>query len=1191
MNQTSEMRDSLRLLGGFELAVDHEPIPLGQPRLEEFVAFLAVHPGEPFSRSQIAYRFWPDSTDKQARTNTRQLLFKLKQAWDEIEHVLSIDRSSVAWRMEAPVVVDTHLMRELMEQADAAVDLVAKSSLLRQAEECYQGDFLPDCFSDWALTVREQVNGDYSALLLKLVDVLVELREYGGALAAARQLIEHDPVQEVAYRRLMQVHVSLGDRAAALRAYHSCASMLQKELGVEPSPATMQMRAMLLQTDDHDAPPAESPRTVKRPRLIGRHPEWQQLKQAWGNAQQGNGQCVLIWGEAGIGKSRLAEELIDWVRHQGHVAVSSRSYAAEGALTYAPITEWLRHPSIQPIVSSVDGLWQVELARLLPELRIENNDLPAPGPLTEAWQQQRFYQSIVHVLKTVPGPLLLHLDDMQWSDHETLTLIHYLMHNTHNHPLLLVGTIRSEDAVGNEALTTLAETLRHANQLAEYVLSTLTKEETAQLAELTAGAPLSSEQNAALYENSEGHPLFLIESLRSEQATESAPVQRLSLPAGQVYRKGESAIPPRIFQLLSARLHQLSPEAQLVASSASVIGHSFTYTLLKESTDMEEASLVDVLDELWMRRIIREQEGDSYDFSHDRIREVAYQQISRTRRRMLHRTVARSLESVYAQNLDIVAGELARHFALAGDSYRAYEYYRRAANLALRQYSLTRADELFSSALNQLSGHAAERILTLGEQSTIYKIMLDFDLWNTSLDEQQAVLETIPEPTSALIMEINLSLCSFYTEKNEAEKAQEFAVTAVAKAEELDSDNGRARVYLALARSYWMMSSMTEASRYFGLATDYAHRAGDLDNELRSMEYHAATGMFSGMAADEIHERLTYVYRNAERAGDKIRMASLHNKFGYLVVAQGWGDFDTAEHEYLSGLSLAREIGDLFIEDTLLSNLGILYVQKGDYRCAMEALTKPKTEVQKDTGYWRTFINRYHIGTCWMEMGCLLQAQQALTEACAQLHRLGNYHFESKARCDLGLVHYLAGEYELARRESHDVLELVEAHGDLRFEALVRTRLGYVYEALGQLEDARDSYKRGNELHSQMEQHYYALNALAGSARVALLSGNPTVALDQVETIWKSIEDKSISATVETAMTLRTCYSVFVDSDDPRQEDVFDMAWSQLTLRADSINEPEFRAKFWSLTPHKFFREVAAEAGLAASLAADKLPH
>lgn len=112
------------------------------------------------------------------------------------------------------------------------------ASCLTHAADCYQGDLLPGCYADWALTEREQLGARYVVVLEQLIDALLELRQYEEALHWAKKLRDHDPLQESAYRRLMQVYTVLGDRASALRVYHTCASILRKELGVEPSPPT-----------------------------------------------------------------------------------------------------------------------------------------------------------------------------------------------------------------------------------------------------------------------------------------------------------------------------------------------------------------------------------------------------------------------------------------------------------------------------------------------------------------------------------------------------------------------------------------------------------------------------------------------------------------------------------------------------------------------------------------------------------------------------------------------------------------------------------------------------------------------------------------------------------------------------------------------------------------------------------------
>ncbi|NJN83264.1 MAG: tetratricopeptide repeat protein [Caldilineaceae bacterium] len=188
---------------------------------------------------------------------------------------------------------------------------------------------------------------------------------------------------------------------------------------------------------------------------------------------------------------------------------------------------------------------------------------------------------------------------------------------------------------------------------------------------------------------------------------------------------------------------------------------------------------------------------------------------------------------------------------------------------------------------------------------------------------------------------------------------------------------------------------------------------------------------------------------------------------------------------------------------------------------------------------------------------------------------MSNLNFEIKARCDLGLCHHLSGQQELALSELNRVLELVTTSGDLRYEAFTRTRLGYVYEAIGQHEDAKPMYERGRALHDQMGQHYYALNALAGSARIAELQGDDATAYAHTTTIWETIAGQEMDATIETARTLRTCCTIFLEHDDPRTADVLDMTLAQLRYRASTIDDPEHVEQFWQIDDHRFFHEIA----------------
>ncbi len=1164
--------NSLQLLGAFRLIQHREPVVLGQLRLEELIALLAIQPGTPITRARIGYAFWPDSSDKQARTNVRSLLHKLKKAWPDATTAIAVERTAITWRADGPIAVDVQRFGVLHDQAIASRDAVERIQLLTTAVQAYGGDLLPDCYAEWVLAERERLRGKYATLLEQLVTALLAQRDSEEALAQAKTLLHFDPLRENAYRLLMQAYAALGDRAAALRVYHTCASTLQHELGVEPSPATEQLRSRLLQLQEQPRS-SGAPQAKERQRLVGRHEEWRQLQAAWQRAKQGEARFVLIWGEAGIGKTRLVEELLDWVQRQGHVSASSRSYAVEGALTYAPIAEWLRSPGILPALESIDDLWRVELARLLPGLSADRPDLPPPGPMTEDWQQQRFFQGIVHALQVTSGPLLLHLDDMQWSDVETLTLLQFLLHGVRNHPVLLIGGIRTEDAGDNQALASFVNATRHAGQLDELRLGPLSAQETAELAAQTAGEQLGTDVAETLFTVSEGHPLYLVEAVRSGLAVSLEETNVAPAISSDIV--GVAAMPARIYNLLTTRLAQLSETAQQVAGMAAVIGRAFDYEILQAAVSLDETALVDALDELWRRRIIREQAGDGYDFSHDRIREVAYQEISRARRRLYHRRVAEALEMTPEADLDDIAGELAAHYAQAGDASAAYRFYRRAATIALEQYALRDAELMLDAASRYVPDDPVPRLELLQEQDRVFEKALRIERWGENLDAERMILETIRPPEPHLLLAYELSRSQHFMSINQFDLAATAIHRAIHLAEERDDGNALITCYQVFGTHLWSQSRMVKARQAYGRMMHYARLAGDRAAEGRSLVSQAAVGMFSGAPVDEIMGQLQGGLAIADAFGDKFELANIYEKSAYARIETAVGHWTETEQELQQALQYARECGDLRQETLVLDTLGRFYIKAGDYRSAAQVLAaSEKIEREQQHYWWRNWVTAHYVGAMKMEIGDLDSALPILAEASEQLGRVGHLVYEVRARCDLGFVHHLGGDDRQALSLLDDALAMMEGLGELRFDALVNTRIGYILEAGGRSNEAYVLYGWSRELQVRMGQHYLATNALAGIARIERQRGQHDVALDHAATIWNTIGGQEADATIETARTLGTCYTIFDAHSDPRAAAVLAMAWQQLQRRVSTIDDPDRVEQFWQLDDHRFFRDI-----------------
>ena len=722
----------IRLLGTCELRYGNDDITaVDSARLQSLLAYLLLHRSAPQLRQHVAFLFWPDTTEAQARTNLRKLLLLLRRALPDADQFLHVTTKTVQWRADAPLELDV----DQFEQNCAADESPAA---WQAAVDLYQGNLLPSCYDDWILPVREGLHQTFVETSDRLIERLEAAHEFKRAVHYAQRLLRHDPVRETAYRQLMRLYARLGERSSALRAYHDCATMLRRELDVEPNAETQSLYQHLM---DAETIPAASPLAADPPiaehtvSLFGRAAPWQTLQSLWSRLAPGRPHLVLITGEAGVGKTHLAEEYLHWAHQRGATVVRTRSWSGEGRIAYAPVTGLLRSDVLRPQLAGLGDVWLAQIARLLPELREERPDLPYPQPLQEAWQRQQFFDALARAIMVRHEPLLLLFDDLQWCDGQTLEWLRFLLRSHYGKPLLIVGTARVEDIAEHEALAALRLSLRQADQLTELELLPLNQADATLLATQMAGRRLEPEIAERLYRKTEGNPLFIVEAVRAGVRADDA----AHAGAWSLFDRAD-AMPPRVQAVIQARLAQLSPLAQELAGVAATIGRSFTFAVLARAVQQDEAALIRGLDELWRRRVVREQETDAYDFSHGSIREVVYDRLSPIQRRMLHRNIAQAIEEVYKGRLDEVCGELAVHFEHAGARPQAVAYRLRAGNHALDAYALEDALRHFTRALALADAPAlqADAYLGLG-RAQFARDELDTAL--TNISQAQSLVE------------------------------------------------------------------------------------------------------------------------------------------------------------------------------------------------------------------------------------------------------------------------------------------------------------------------------------------------------------------------------------------------------------------------------------------------------------------
>ena len=706
----------IHIFGGFRLMYEGLLVTsLVQARLQALLAYLLLHRHSPQPRQFLSYLFWPDSTESQSRTNLRQLLHHLQKALPAADQYLRIEKETLQWRSDAVFTFDVADFEQDVTQAEQTKregQLGAARRMLESAIQRYKGDLLPACYDDWILPERERLRQTYFRTLERLVEHLEEQHDYRASIVYAEALLRHDPLREITYQQLMRLRALNGDRAGALRIYHTCVTVLDRELGVKPSSETQEAYRHLLYVQA----PAAVEREQKlfsgaQPTLIGRQRELNVLQTAWQHAADRHPSLVLISGEAGVGKTRLAEEFLEWANQQGVSTGKTRSHSSESQLAYAPVTELLRDEAFRAGLSGLDPVWLTELARLLPELLADRQDLIRPEPITDGWQRKRLFEALTRAIRCVKEPLLLFIDDLRWCDRDTLEWLHYLLHFSSQASLLVIGTVRSEEVDQAHPLIPISLDLRNRDRFTEIELGPLDKSDSIMLAELVAGNGIDPASASRLYLQSEGNPLFVIEMVRAalSQDAEGRAIDVVEGsrsdfidPALDRRSRPGANLPSRVYAVIQARLSQLSPSARELASFAATIGREFSIDILSLASEMDEETLVRGLDELWRRRLVREQGGTSYDFSHDLIREVAYSENSAARRTLLHRRVAKALEQLHAANLDEVSGRIAAHYQQAGLAEQAIAYYQRAARTARETFSYAEVIHLLESALSML---------------------------------------------------------------------------------------------------------------------------------------------------------------------------------------------------------------------------------------------------------------------------------------------------------------------------------------------------------------------------------------------------------------------------------------------------------------------------------------------------------
>jgi len=1027
---------------------DDVPLSITSQKAQALFYYLICN-RQAHSREKLATLFWGETSERQAKGSLRNTLYELRRDLtpgnEPAEEYILAESNTLCFNPEADCWLDVEQFEKLLDQK--AESERARMDNWSKAVELYRGDFLEGFivrdsfeFEDWAFFERERLQRRHLEALTELSNYCGRQGEYERAIAYAIKILGRDSLQENIHRQLMRLYYAAGNRSAALRQYEICQEVTERELGVPPLAETTTLYEQILRQELVEPPAREMEAPRREPgvelqwplrpsplrpwpkpeylssSLVGRDKEYAQLTRHLEAASQGKGQLVIVDGEVGVGKTRLVQELLDRAEPDFHLLIG-RCYESEMALPYQPVVEALRGllPTVNMNRLQISSLWLREVSKLVPELGEALPDLPNSVPLNTDTERSRLFEGVAQFLVALSRqrPLTLFIDDLHWADQATLTLLQYLARHVTRERILLIGAYRAEDL--NDLLTNTMRSLNQDGLLSRITLRRLTLEEVITLIREMAGMESGGERfSRRLYQETEGNPFFIFEVIRSlfeqgilyrDEHGWSTDLKDFATNYAQV------PIPPSVRDVIQVRLNRLDETSRQVLETAAVFRQQFYFDTIKRTCDKSEDEILDAFDRLLRAQLIKEvevgMEGSSYDFNHDKIREVAYQQMSGARRQQVHRRVGEALEIEYRHRLDEGVSQLAYHFVAGGDREKAGRYSIKAGD---------RARELYAN-----------------EEAIVYY--------------QRAIELAESEEELATIYE---GLGDVYALVGKHQKAIESYKSVLDSAGEGLDKRRVAEIHRKIGRVYERNGGRDLALEHFRTGRRILESDGPSLEMVRLDSGMAFLNIRQGQYEEAIRlcqRSLDMLETLPDNVASRKERARIYNNLGSIYL--NWNDYPRATEHFEKSLAIRIENEDTHGIAVLYNNLGVVYERQGHYDQAFE-YHRQSFELEKEIG------DIYGLAISHTNLGLILSHREDHSQAIDHLEEAVSICGNIKCEWLLPEAYRIMAEIRLALGEVTEALEFGQASlemalktGDTVFEGVAHRVLGKV-KALGQ---------------------------------------------------------------------------------------------------------------------------------------------
>jgi DNA-binding CsgD family transcriptional regulator/predicted negative regulator of RcsB-dependent stress response len=765
------------------------------------------------------------------------------------------------------------------------------------------------------------------------------------------------------------------------------------------------------------------------PILIGRTPMLTNLHSLIDQVRGGQGQVVLLCGEAGIGKSRLVTESKTYAATQGFLLLQGQCFPTDRSCPYAPLLDLLRShlatSSREQMDTEMGSLASV-LSPLFPDLFPLPSDLPSLPPLDPEQEKRRLFAALAHLFlgQATKQPALLIVEDLHWSDETSLECLHYLARRCTASPLLVLLTYRSDEV--HPSLSHFLAHLDRERLAQEFVLAPLTRSDTSAMLHaifdlrrsvFIIPSLVQGDLLDVMYTLTEGNPFFIEELLKSLIETGD-----IFYDQGRWKRRElrELHIPRSVQDAVQLRTAHLSEPARQVLNLVAVTGRHFDFALLQELTQHDEAQLLPLIKELIAAQLVVEESAQQFAFRHALTREAIYAELLARERKVLHGTIAETLERLYTAAYDAHVAELAYHFYEADTWTKALEYAHHAGEKAQGLYSSRAAIEHFTRALDaahHLGRPASPQVYHARGQA--YETLGDFE--HARRDYEQALDAAHTAQDGVAEWQSLIDLGSLWAARDYTQTSA-FYLRAFEHAREMDQPLMLARSLNRVGNWHMNVGEPLEALQCHQEALAIFQQLHDPRGIAETLDLLGVASLLSGdlMQSAVYNQQAIVLLRELD---ERQRLIS---SLMTLMLCGGHYQNDTAVPAALGfaellqhgemALKIAGEIGSRSDEAYALIHIGMFLGPRGEYARALEVAQRGLAIAEEiEHRQWMTAGHRT-LGALYLDLLALSEARQHLEQALALAQEIGSRFWARIASGFLALVSL--AQHDVTRAES-----------------------------------------------------------------------------------------------------------------------------------------------------------------------------